>query len=107
MLRDNQRLFQRVNIPFSHVIKKKNVHYFGQKLIGRDVARCCAAPPLVDDRLGGGGRGAAELWKRRETGMKNGKCGASAKKKEKRLSFSHVLAPSPPPLGQTPLRQSN
>lgn len=44
-------------------------------------------------RRGGRRGGAVELWKRRETGMKNGKCGASAKKKEKRLSFSHVLAP--------------
>lgn len=56
------------------------------------------------------GRVTAEREREREK-MKNGKCGASAKKKRKRkkdFRFLTCFAPSsPPPLGQTPLRQSN
>lgn len=59
----------------------------------RDVVKRPPSSMIGSVAAGGRRGGAVELWKRRETGMKNGKCGASAKKKEKRLSFSHVLAP--------------
>lgn len=54
------------------------------------------------------GRVTAEREREREK-MKNGKCGAKKKEKGKKdFRFLTCFAPSsPPPLGQTPLRQSN